>query len=918
MERREVMFERIPEELRNTPQWVVWKAEMRGGRATKVPYQVNGKLAQSNNPKTWSSFSVAVDFFKKGGYTGIGFMFSKKDAFVGIDIDHCLTNGVLSEFASKIVKYMDSYTEFSPSGKGLHIIVKGELEVIGTGKRDAKLGLEVYQYGRYFTFTGNVQREMDVQFRDKELGVLMGRYFDGGLAREQNQSGSQGYSQNRNQSGSQGYSQNRNQSSSQSYNQNQNRNQHGSHTQKPNQHPPPTTNRSQLVSRTHNTNVTNTELWERMFASKNGNAIHALFLGDIQGDHSGADMALCNHLAFWTNKDRSQMDSMFRESNLYRAKWDKRHYADGSTYGQMTIEKAIHSTTVTISDHFRGNKQNNDRERTYNFSQTSGVDHGVGRNSGEGRNNQRRDFSPAERTNNQRRDFLEEKTANNHRRYVSPAERTNNQRRDFSPEERTNNQRRDFSPEERTNNQRRDFSPAERTNNQHRNVSLKETENQRNHKKNSPSFRLSELGNAERIAYYHGRHIRFCPEWGWMIWNGKKWGMDNKQRIETIAANTLRELYNGNVLEKEWAKKCEKRNIRISSIMDTRPMVAIEKDKFDTHSMLLNCANGVIDLKTGELLPHNPQLLLTKQIKVDYTKEAECPKWLAFLSEIFPSEDTRHFLQKAIGYTLTGDTTEQVMFFLYGTGKNGKSTFINTIQHLLSDYARQAKIDTFVKKKYESSINNDIARLDGARFVSAVESEQERQLSEVLVKQITGGEKISARFLHQEFFEFTPICKVFFTTNHRPVITGTDEGIWRRIRLIPFPMTIEKVDVKLPETLQTEMSGILRWAVEGCLRWQAEGLLESEQIKQATDYYRQDMDVLDPFIKGICVKESKIEAKVLYVAYQNWCLENNEKMSTARNFYRLLENRGFEKGTGSQNKSYFFGISLAEQITEED
>ncbi|MEC1197638.1 phage/plasmid primase, P4 family, partial [Bacillus paralicheniformis] len=237
-------------------------------------------------------------------------------------------------------------------------------------------------------------------------------------------------------------------------------------------------------------------------------------------------------------------------------------------------------------------------------------------------------------------------------------------------------------------------------------------------------------------------------------------------------------------------------------------------------------------------LPHDRDLLFTKISPIAYQSDADCPNWKAFLESIFiddrgaPNYEIIDFMQKAIGYSLTGDTTEQVMFFLFGNGRNGKSTFINTVQHLFGDYGRQTNSDTFIKKKNDSAINNDIARLDGARFVSAVESEEGQQLSESLVKQITGGEKMSARFLRQEYFEFTPEFKVFFTTNHKPIVKGSDEGIWRRIRLIPFTVTIpkEKVDKKLPQKLAAEMPGILRWAAEGCLKWQKEGLGEPEAI----------------------------------------------------------------------------------------
>lgn len=760
-------FNRIPDELKETPQWICWRSETRGEKATKVPYQVNGHLAQSNNPETWSDFTEAVNAFHRDGYDGIGFMFSQEDPFVGIDIDKCFIGGQLTETAKEIVDLMQSYTEISPSGNGLHIIVEGELPIEnGTGKKNPKLGLEVYRHGRYFTFTGKTDGKYPVEERTNELGVLFEKF----LTKKE---------------------------------------------MKKNPVSKPSESKQDLST---------SELWDRMFSSKNGQSIRALFSGDLlNGDWSATDMALCNHLAFWTDKDATKMDSMFRETALFREKWDKQHSSDGRTYGQMTIDNAIYSTPSTISDFYE------DRGKPYEI-------------------------------------------------YIS-------------------------NDDEETEVDEFD--------------------------ENSPYFRLSELGNAERIVYHHGDNIRFSGELGWLIWNGKFWESDSKMEIESLAAKTLRSLYKeSKTADKarrkeiyEWAKKCERRSVRMNSILDARPMVSVVKSELDNHKFLFNCENGVLDLKTGKLEPHNREFLLTKIANVPFDPTAKCPNWLKFMDSIFTDQDGKEeiieFLQKAIGYTLTGDISEQVMFFLYGTGRNGKSTFINTIQALVGDYGRQTNSETFIKKKNENGINNDIARLDGARFVSAVESEEGQQLAESLVKQITGGEKMSARFLRQEFFEFTPEFKVFFTTNHKPIIKGSDEGIWRRMRLIPFTVTIpkDKIDKKLPEKLAAEMPGILNWAVEGFAKWQRDGLGEPEAIKQATNGYRQDMDILGPFLDEKCIIHplAKVEAKTVYDEYKNWCFSNGEIELKNRAFYRQLETRGYKKERGNLNKNYFNGIGLMKE-----
>ncbi|EEM02023.1 hypothetical protein bmyco0002_56420 [Bacillus pseudomycoides] len=765
-------FNQIPTELKNTPHWILWRSEVRNGKKTKVPYQINGEMAQSNNKRSWSTFPTIIKFYEQGGYDGIGFMFSKDDPFVGIDIDHCMQEGALTSLAEDIIETVNSYTEYSPSGDGIHIIAKGKLPLKGpgTGRKNTEIGLEVYRHGRYFTFTGDCLDQVPVEDRTEELKVLFDKYLKEKPKPERKQSNTS-------------------------------------------------------FEREDITSLSNAELWERMFDSKSGGAIKDLFQGIlINGDHSSTDMALCNHLAFWTDKDAAKMDSMFRESSLLREKWDKPHSSDGRTYGQMTIDTAILSTPSTIEDY------EPPEEKKYEI-------------------------------------------------YISD-----------------------------------DSSVIEDTE-----EIIDEV----------PKFHLTELGNAERIAYYHGENIRYCNELEWLIWNGKHWHEDSKRQIEAITAKTLRALYGEAKatedkyqakLLHDWAKKCERRSIRINSILDVRPMVSVKKKELDSHSFLFNCDNGVIDLKTGELLPHDRDLLLTKLSPIKYDKNAECPNWKAFLKSIFKTpageadHELIHYLQKAIGYSLTGVTKEQVMFFLFGNGRNGKSTFINIIQDLLGDYGRQTNSDTFLKKRNDSGINNDVARLDGARFVSAVESEEGQQLSEALVKQITGGEKMSARFLRQEYFEFTPEFKVFFTTNHKPIVKGSDEGIWRRIMLIPFTVTIKKenIDYDLPDKLAKEMPGILRWAVEGCMKWQAEGLRAPEAVKAATAEYREDMDILAPFIDENCTVNSsvRIEAKSLYENYTKWCYQNNELELKNRAFYRQLEVRGFKKEKGTGNKNFILGITL--------
>ncbi|PGW47586.1 phage/plasmid primase, P4 family [Bacillus thuringiensis] len=756
MKKNPYNFNEIPTELKNLPQWVLWRKETRNGKLTKIPYQFNGEMAQANNRRTWSTFATAVKFYLEGDYDGIGFVFSRQDNYVGIDLDKCVVDGKTNVFSTEIIDTLDSYTEFSPSGKGIHIIIKGSLpqSVLGTGRKNTKHGLEIYSYGRYFSFTGNRENSNDVYERTDELAEVFETYFD--------DSDIQG--------------------------------------------------RVNLVEfEKDEIKISNEALWERMFRSKKGDEIRSLFNGNvIHDDHSASDLSLMNHLAFWTGKSATRMDAMFRETSLMRDKWDVIHFSDtNETYGERTIGKAISSTSTTILD----NKQ------------------------------QFEEFSF---------DFINEAVAD-----------------------------------------------------------VVEDKPKR-------KFKLTELGNAERIAYEYGHVIKFVNDIGWFIWDGKRWRIDTKKEIERITAKVLRSLFKSDdESEAKWARMCERRNVRMNSIKDLMPLVPGERQEFDTHKYLLNVENGIVDLKTGKIQQHDRELGLTKITNIAFDENAKCPEWFNFLDQILQGDKKlAEYMQRLIGYSLTGEITEQIMVFLIGGGSNGKSTFINIIKDIMGDYGRQAKSDTFIKKK-ETGANNDIARLVGSRFVSAIESEDGEQLSEAFVKQITGGEPVLARFLRQEFFEFIPEFKVFFTTNHKPVIKGVDEGIWRRIRLIPFNLQLpkEKRDKKLPEKLSLEMPGILNWAIEGCLKWQQSGLKDPAIVMKATGDYKEEMDILGPFMFECCFKREdvQVEARDLYEVYANWCFKNGEHQLKNRAFYRILESQGFKRERGNRNKYYIKGVTLMDR-----
>jgi putative DNA primase/helicase len=336
---------------------------------------------------------------------------------------------------------------------------------------------------------------------------------------------------------------------------------------------------------------------------------------------------------------------------------------------------------------------------------------------------------------------------------------------------------------------------------------------------------------------------------------------------------------------------------------------------------LLNCQNGTIDLRTGELLPHRMEDFITRLAPVDFEPDARCPRWLEFLNRIMDgNQHLIDFLQRAVGYALTGETSEQCLFIFYGGGANGKSTFLQAMSHVLGDYSMSTPTETLLVKR-RGAIPNDVARLKGARFVVACEADAENRLAESLIKQMTGGDTISARFLHQEWFDFEPTHKVFFGTNHKPVIKGTDYAIWRRIRLVPFEITIPEGerDKNLPEKLKAEACGILAWAVQGCLVWQQKGLGVPEEVKAATDSYREEMDVLGEFLKDRCRQspDARVSSKELFEAYTAWCEANGQEPVGQRAFVSALKEKGFNRSRlGSGGVRGWIGVELIGGLTD--
>lgn len=426
-------------------------------------------------------------------------------------------------------------------------------------------------------------------------------------------------------------------------------------------------------------------------------------------------------------------------------------------------------------------------------------------------------------------------------------------------------------------------------------------------KEHLASLPLTDSWNSNLFSFLHKTDVCWCPSLGgWLIYDGKRWLKDELSQIEALAKGVARRIYGLAQIESSpaRAKDLGRHAIKTESSNGIRAMLELSKcelavpaETFDKGDFLLNCKNGTRDLKTGELKPHSREDHLTKIVNANYDPEAKCPLWERFLLEVMGgNESLVRYLQKAIGYALTADIRHQCFFVLYGSGSNGKSTFLTTLQNILGDYVAQLATDTLMLKNNRGT-GNDLVRLRGTRLAVTVESGKQRRLDEVLMKQITGGDKICGRLLYCEPVEFFIQAKFFLATNFPPLIDGADSAMVRRIRLIPFTVSFpeNKQDLKLAEKLGAERDGTLRWAVEGCKLWLEEGLGTPPEVTRAVSEYSSEMDCLGRFLDEKTSKTGEVASGALYGAFQVWCEANGETAVTQKELTSNLSRRGFAR-----------------------
>ena len=727
----------------------------------KVPRNpFTGGNAKSNDPSTWSDFDTACKACDTYGFDGLGFMFA--NGYFGVDLDHCSDD---IDFCDEFVDALQSYAEYSKSGNGIHIICRGKLP---DGAR-RKGNVEMYSSGRYFICTGNVYNPKYTEIADctEAIKPLHKKYLPGDTQRLDG---------------------------------------------------------SKLIE---SVDMDDQEVIDKARNCKSGYLFNMLYQGNWQGVYSSqseADLALCNQLAFWTQKDRKQIDRIFRTSGLMRDKWDRKR--SGTTYGAITIEKAC----INCVDVYEPKRYDDGTDLA--FALFRGGQIGV-------------------------------------------------------------------------------EEPKKR-------------------------YDMTDTGNAHRLQDRFGSIIRYSyNRKKWLYWDGKMWVLDDSGEIKKLADIICDDIKKEAVMEQDektqadllkWANRTASSKGKEAMVKECQhlPGVPVFQDEMDAYVDYVNCKSGIINLRNGELIPHDSNFMMTKMCASDYDVFGKKPVlWLNFLNDVTNGNmELQEYIQKCVGYSLTGSTSEQCAYFLYGIGNNGKSTFLDTIADLFGGYAANAQPETIMMKRWgNDGAGSDIARLKGSRFVTSEEPTEGVRLNEGLLKQLTGGSKVTCRFLYGDEFEYTPEFKIWIATNHKPVVRGTDLGIWRRIKLIPFEVNIpkEKVDKNLKQKLKKEFPQILRWAVEGCIKWRESGIEEPQCVQDAVKEYKQEMDLLAGFIEQ-CIEidydsMKKIPAKDLFRAYSRWAKENNEYEMSSKKFFTEIGKRLPEKGRDSKG-IFYRNIRLIQESEE--
>lgn len=443
-------------------------------------------------------------------------------------------------------------------------------------------------------------------------------------------------------------------------------------------------------------------------------------------------------------------------------------------------------------------------------------------------------------------------------------------------------------------------------------------------------FPLTDLGNAERLVAMHGEDLRYTPGLGWLAWDGRRWAPDDTGELLRRAKLTARAIYRDAADCEDsderkriaaWARasESEARLKAMVSLAASEQAIVIRAGELDPDPYLLNVANGTVDLRTGKLRAHSRRDHLTKLAPVAYRCDARSDRWDAHLQRVTGGDgELLGFLHRLAGYTITGVTDEEILAFIHGPGATGKTATIEAIKSAVGDYAATADFEAFLHRHGDGGVRNDIARLAGARIVVSVEVDDGKRLAEGLLKQITGGDKIAARFLHREFFEFAPQFTLWLVANARPRAHADDDALWRRILQVPFTEVIpaRERDPELKRALRSdpdEQAAVLAWLVAGCLEWQRRGLDTPQRVLDYTEAYRAENDALAEWLADECElrAEHSTPAKQLRDSYESWCQENGIRpIGSGQSWGKALKAHGAVSTRGAQGKRGWTGIKL--------
>lgn len=769
------MYEKIPQELKLCKNWVGWKAvpdKDDPSHFGKIPVCVSsGENASSTFPGDWEDFETAVNSRYRNQ---LGFVFTDSP-FFGVDIDrqedalNAFLNGDTDNIIGEFVTGLQSYAELSPSGKGVHIICKGTLPG-GANRRGC---VEMYDTGRFFTVTGKCIADYPAADCTETVKPLFEKYL-----------GSQSDNKTTEQRAV------------------------------PSQIP--------AGSSTPQISFSISERLEKAKQSKRSGAKFSdLMAGKYEGwykSHSEADMALCNMLAFWLDKNAADMDSVFRTSGLMRDKWNRKQ--SGSTYGALTVQKAVSDCTATYSDY---SKQKS------NYSITvSGAGEPV--------------------------------------------------------------------------------------------VSLEQ---------NLKEYSFDDTGNSERLRDIYGERLKYCYETDtWFYWNHKNWEQDLTGTIDRVVDDSLSVLDKERILyadDPDTLKRFQKhihnsRSLRAKKAMrtDLQHRVPILYEKFDNIGNLFNTPDGIIDLDTCKLYPHDKKLLLSK-IAGTHISSGDCPVWKSLIRDLLGgNEGLMDYMQKVFGYSMLAKNPEQCFFILLGNGGNGKSTMLAPIREIFGGYAANVQAETLMVSANMSAgaARSDLARLKGVRFAHVSEPAKGHQFNESLMKQVTGGDKITTRFQYGRDFEYSPYFKMLIPANYPPIIVGTDNGIWRRVRVIPFKTAFseDKADKSMPDKLRKELPMIFGWVLEGLKMYHRDGLRSPPEVLDAVKSYRCEMDVISAFIGECCVVTPSVSesAACLYSAFCRWAESNDMRMVSRQFFSKEISERDGVERQHKEGGTVYRGITILE------